>query len=152
MHSSVPVARKTAVSNSNASVVLTQTKTVVTEMQTFSSELDKFVKSSTQTMTKLRAETEQCQAREVETLTTCSSRIDEQLRRIQEALTVVQAKDQLSAEALGSVQNAVKHAHDQTRAVFSIWADKLKTSHTSMCAEVEKASVSGYQTVRLTST
>lgn len=70
------------------------------------------------------------------------------MQRVQEALQTIQAKDEVSAEAIGMVQSAVKEAHDSVRTGFTSWSEKFRLSNASLCAEVEKASLHGVQLVR----
>ncbi|TFY60095.1 hypothetical protein EVG20_g7553, partial [Dentipellis fragilis] len=141
------LSRRTAVLNSNTKVVLTQGKTLSTETRSFASQLDGFIKSSSQNMVRLRAGAEQFQAKEVETLTTHSERITEQIQRVQTSLQLIQAKDEVSSQAITAVQAAITTAHDSIRTSFSSWSEKLSATSTSTCEEVEKASISSCQTV-----
>jgi hypothetical protein len=64
----------------------------------------------------------------------------------------LQAKDELSGEALRGAQTAVKEAHDSIRAVHSSWSDKLEQSSLSMRVDLEKSSINGFQAVRIAPT
>lgn len=77
-----------------------------------------------------------------------SERVAEQMQRVQEALQTIQAKDEISAEAINVVQSAVKEAHDSVRTGFTTWSEKFRLSNASLCAEVEKTSMHGCQLVR----
>jgi kinesin family protein 11 len=114
--------------------------------------LDVFIKNSTQGLTKLRSDEEQYQAKELENLADLSGRINDQIRRVQDVMSSIQAKDELSAEALDSAQTAVKEAHDSIRTVFSSWSDRLEKSGLSLRADLEKSSTNGFQVVRIIST
>lgn len=70
------------------------------------------------------------------------------MQRVQEALQTIQAKDEISAEAINVVQSAVKEAHDSVRTGFTSWSEKFRLSNASLCAEVEKTSMHGCQLVR----
>ena len=127
-------------------------KVLTSETQRFSAELDVFIKNSTQGLTKLRSDEEQYQAKELENLAGLSGRINDQIRRVQDVMSLIQAKDELSAEALDSAQTAVKEAHDSIRTVFSSWSDRLENSGLSLRADLEKSSLNGFQAVRIIST
>ena len=127
-------------------------KVLTSETQRFSAELDVFIKNSTQGLTKLRSDEEQYQAKELENLAGLSGRINDQIRRVQDVMSLIQAKDELSAEALDSAQTAVKEAHDSIRTVFSSWSDRLENSGLSLRADLEKSSLNGFQAVRILST
>jgi kinesin family member 11 len=131
----------------NTKVVLTHGKTVATEAQKFWVQLDGYTKSTNSSLTKLRADAEQYQAKELETLAACSGRIGEQIQRVQESLQVIQAKDDVSSEAVGIIHTAIKQAHDSIITSFSSWSEKFQLSSTSMFKEIEKASLSSCQTV-----
>jgi len=128
-------------------VVLTQGKTLAIEAQGFSAQLDDFVKSINGGLTKLRTDAEQYQAKESETLTACSGRISEQIQKVQESLQVIQAKDDVSSEAVSVVHAAIKQAHDSIRTSYSSWSEKFQASSMTMYKEIEKASLSSCQTV-----
>lgn len=145
------LARKTAIVTSNSKSVLTHSQTLFTETQTLATQLDNFVKSSSQSLAKLRADAEQHQVKELESLSSCSGRISEQMQRVQDAFQVIQAKDEASSEAVNVIHSAVKQAHDNIRSGFTSWSEQFKLSTASMCSEVEKASLHGYQTVCLQS-
>jgi kinesin family protein 11 len=114
--------------------------------------LDVFIKNSTQGLTKLRSDEEQYQTKELENLADLSGRINDQIRRVQDVMSLIQAKDELSAEALDSAQTAVKEAHDSIRTVFSSWSDRLEKSGLSLRTDLEKSSLNGFQAVRIIST
>jgi kinesin family member 11 len=127
--------------------VLSQSKSISNETNKFSAEIDGFVKSATQSVIKLRSEAEQHQTREVETLTAHSNRINEQIQRMQEAVQTIQAKDEASSEAIASAQLAIKEVLEGIRSDFASWSEKFKLSSSSMYTEIERASLTGYQTV-----
>ncbi|KAI0322237.1 P-loop containing nucleoside triphosphate hydrolase protein [Amylostereum chailletii] len=141
------LARKAAVFQSNTTAVLKQTKNISGDTQKLSAELDTFAKASTQTLSKLRTDAEQHQVQEAEALAVHSNRVNEHIKRMQEALQVIHAKDETSSEAVESAQVAVKEAHDGIRASFAVWSEKFKSSSVSMYTEIEKASLTGYQTM-----
>jgi kinesin family protein 11 len=71
---------------------------------------------------------------------------------VQDVMALIQAKDEMSAEALGSAQAAVKEAHDSIRSVFSSWSDNLEKSGLSFRVDLERSSTNGFQAVRIIST
>lgn len=127
-------------------------KVLTSETQRFSAELDVFIKNTTQGLTKLRSAEEQYQTKELENLAGLSGRINDQIQRVQDVMSLIQAKDELSAEALDSAQTAVKEAHNSIRTVFSSWSDKLEKSGLSLRADLERSSANGFQAVRMIST
>ena len=127
-------------------------KVLTSETQKFSAELDVFIRNTTQGLTKLRSDEEQYQAKELENLAGLSGRINDQIRRVQDVMSLIQAKDEFSAEALDSAQTAVKEGHDSIRTMFSSWSDKLEKSGLSLRADLEKSSTNGFQAVRIIST
>jgi len=131
--------------------VLNFGKVLTSETQRFSAELEVFIKNTTQGLTKLRSDEEQYQTKELENLAGLSGRINDQIQRVQDVMSLIQAKDELSAEALDSAQTIVKEAHDSIRTVFSSWSDKLEKSGLSLRADLEKSSTNGFQAVRIIS-
>jgi kinesin family protein 11 len=145
-------ARKTTALNANVETVLNCGRVLTSETQRFSAELDVFIKNTTQGLGKLRSNEDQYQSKELENLAGLTSRVNDQIQRVQDVLSIIQAKDELSAEALDSAQTAVKEAHDSIRAVFSSWSDRLEKSSLSFRADLEKSSTNGFQAVRIVST
>jgi len=121
------------------------------ETQKLSAELDVFIKNTTQGLTKLRSDEDQYQAKELENLAGLSGRVNDQIQRVQDVMSLIHAKDELSAEALCTAQTAVKEAHDGIRVVFSSWSDKLEKSGFSLRADFEKSSTDGFRVVRTVS-
>jgi kinesin family protein 11 len=131
--------------------VLNIGKVLTSETQRCSAELDVFIKNTTQGLAKLRSDEDQYQAKELENLAGLTGRINDQIQRIQDVMSLIHAKDELSAEALDNAQTAVKEAHDNIRATFSSWSDKLEKSGLSSRADLEKSSINGFQAVRIIS-
>lgn len=138
--------------SANVETVLNFGKALTSETQRFSAELDVFVKNTSQGLTKLRSDEDQYQAKELENLASLRGRVNDQIQRVQDVMALIQAKDEASAEALGSAQTAVKEAHDSIRSVFSSWSDKLEKSGLSFRVDLERSSTNGFQTVRIIST
>jgi len=138
--------------SSNVETVLNFGKDITSEMQRFSAELDVFIKNATQGLAKLRYDEGQYQTKELENLAGLRSRVNDQILRVQDVMALIQAKDEVSSEALGSVQTAVKEAHDSIRSVFSSWSDKFEKSGHSARVDLERSSTDGFQAVRIIST
>lgn len=129
--------------------VLSFGKSLTSETQRLSAELDVFIKNTTQGLAKLRSDEDQYQAKELENLAGLRGRVNDQIQRVQDVMALIQAKDEASAEALGSAQTAVKEAHDSIRSVFSTWSDKLEKSGHSLRVDLERSSTNGFQAVRI---
>lgn len=132
--------------------VLNFGKNLTSETQRFSAELDVFIKNTTQGLAKLRSDEGQYQAKELENLAGLRGRVSDQIQRVQDVMALIQAKDEVSAEALGSAQTAVKEAHDSIRSVFSSWSDRFEKSGLSFRVDLERSSTDGFQAVRIIST
>jgi kinesin family protein 11 len=138
--------------SSNVETVLNFGKNLTSETQKFSAELDVFIKNTTQGLAKLRSDEGQYQTKELENLAGLRSRVNDQIQRVQDVMALIQAKDEVSAEALGSAQTAVKEAHDSIRSVFSSWSDRFEKSGHSFRVDLERSSIDGFQAVRTIST
>jgi kinesin family protein 11 len=138
--------------SSNVEKVLNFGKELTSETQRFSAELEVFTKNTTQGLAKLRHDEGQYQTKELENLAGLKSRVNDQIQRVQDVMALIQAKDEVSAEALGSAQTAVKEAHDSIRSVFSSWSDKFQKSGHSFRVDLERSSTDGFQAVRIIST
>jgi kinesin family protein 11 len=145
------IARKTTALSANVETVLNFGRVLTSETQKLSAELDVFIKNTTQGLAKLRSDEDQYQAKELENLAGLSGRVNDQIQRVQDVMSLIHAKDELSAEALTTAQTAVKEAHDSIRAVFSSWSDKLEKSGLSLRADFEKSSTDGFRAVRTVS-
>lgn len=66
---------------------------------------------------------------------------------MQEALSVVHAKDATEAKALGIVQQTLQETHDSFRVGFDKWQASLRVTCSEMFAEVEEASTSAFEDV-----
>ncbi|KII88479.1 hypothetical protein PLICRDRAFT_161615 [Plicaturopsis crispa FD-325 SS-3] len=139
--------RKTSVFSSNSKAVLKHGKTIASEAHNLSTKLDEFIKTSTQNTLKLRAEAKQYQTKELQALANHSERIDQQLQRVQDALSVIQSKEDVSTEALASIQIIVKETHESFQSGFVAWSESLKATCAAMCKEVEASSMTGLSTV-----
>lgn len=137
--------------SSNVETVLNFGKNLTSETQRFSAELDVFIKNTTQGLAKLRSDEGQYQTKELENLAGLRSRVNDQIQRVQDVMALIQAKDEVSAEALGSAQTAVKEAHDSIRSVFSSWSDRFEKSGLSFRVDLERSSTDGFQAVRIIS-
>jgi len=111
--------------------------------------LDVFIKNTTQGLAKLRSDEDQYQAKELENLAGLRSRVNDQIQRAQDVMALIQAKEGVSAEALGSAQTAVKEAHDSLRSVFSSWSERFEKSGLSLRVYLERSSIDGFQAVRI---
>lgn len=138
--------------SSNVETVLNFGKELTSETQRFSAELDVFIKNTTQGLAKLRYDEDQYQTRELENLAGLRSRVNHQIQRVQDVMALIQAKDEVSAEALGSAQTAVKEAHDSIRSTFSSWSDRFEKSGLSFRVDLERSTTDGFQAVRIIST
>ena len=145
--SHICIARKTAALSANVETVLSFGKSLTSETQKFSAELDVFIRNATQGLAKLRSDEEQYQAKELQNLAGLTGRINDQIQRVQDVMASLQAKEETSGEALKGAQMAVKEAHDSIRAVFSLWSDKLEQSTLSLRIDLEKSSTNGFQAV-----
>jgi hypothetical protein len=126
--------------SSNVESVLNFGKDLTSETQRLSAELDVFIKNNTQGLAKLRHDEGQYQTKELENLAGLRSRVNDQIQRVQNVMASIQAKDEVSAEALGNAQTAVK---------FSSWSDRFEKSGLSFRVDLERSSTDGFQAVRI---
>ncbi|KAF8274997.1 P-loop containing nucleoside triphosphate hydrolase protein [Lactarius quietus] len=141
------ISRKSAVLGANVEAVLSLGKALTSETQKFSAELDVFTKNTSHGLAKLRSDEEYYQAKELENLAGITGRINDQVRRLQDVMSSIQAQDEVAGEALRNAQTSVKEANDNIRATFSSWSDKLVQSSLSWRADLEKSSSNSFQAV-----
>jgi kinesin family protein 11 len=127
--------------------VLTHGKTISSSTIALSRKLEEFLKASLQSTAKLRTETKQFEAKELEALAGHSERIDQQLKRVAAALAMVHAKDTAEAEALAIVQNALQETHNSFRVGFAAWSGTLKRSCETTCSQANEAGLEAFAAV-----
>ncbi|KAG1756753.1 P-loop containing nucleoside triphosphate hydrolase protein [Suillus paluster] len=136
--------RKNKTFTSNIKAVSSHGRSISSEVQSLSTKLEEFIKTAGHSTQTLRAEAKQFQTKELEILTSHSERIDQQLQRIQDSLRIINAKDDVSAEALAAMQNAVKESQETMKSSFSSWSDGLRTTSQTMCKELCAANQSNF--------
>ncbi|KAG1853753.1 P-loop containing nucleoside triphosphate hydrolase protein [Suillus subalutaceus] len=136
--------RKNKTFTSNLKAVSSHGRSISSEVQSLSTKLEDFMKTASHSTQTLRAEAKQFQTKEFEILTSHSERIDQQLQRIQDSLRIINAKDDVSAEAIATMQNAVKESQETMKSSFSAWSDSLRTTSQMMYNEVYIANQSNF--------
>ncbi|EIW85175.1 kinesin-domain-containing protein [Coniophora puteana RWD-64-598 SS2] len=130
------IQRKTSQFNSNAKAVSTYGRSIGSDVQRLTSALEAFNKTFSSHAEKLRSEIKQFQTKELESMSSHSERIDHQLKRVQDSLKVIQTKDEVSADALVVMQNAVQESQTTLKSGFVAWSESLR----STCKTVSKES------------
>jgi kinesin family protein 11 len=97
---------------------------------------------------KLRAETRQFQATELEALTAQSQRVDQQLKRLQDALGTIQSHDQVSQKAIAAVKDILKETEVNVRNGLKTWSANLADSSDALCKEMEGTGAAAFAAVR----
>ncbi|KAG1715697.1 hypothetical protein ID866_1460 [Astraeus odoratus] len=128
--------RKTKTFTSNIKAVSHHGKSISVEVQTLSAKLDEFIKTTGHSTQNLRAEAKTYHTKELEILRSHSERIDQQLQRIQDSLRLINAKDDVSAEALGVLHAAVKDSQDTLKSSFAAWSESLRGSSQTLAKEL----------------
>ncbi|KAF7323016.1 Kinesin motor domain-containing protein [Mycena chlorophos] len=136
--------RKSTLLLSNTQTVLAQSKAISASTVSLARKLDEFVKSSTQTTAKLRADAKQFEAKELEALAGFSERVNGQLQRIQAALTVVQSKDTAEGDALAIIKQVVKETHETFQVGFSAWSVSLKKTCQTASVAADSAATEAF--------
>ncbi|KAI0362221.1 kinesin-domain-containing protein [Trametes cingulata] len=139
--------RKTSAFGSNMKAVNTHSKTLSSETQTMSTKVDNFVKLAAQHLIKVKAETEQFQSKELEALSTISSRLKEQLEKVQEALQLIHAKEETSKETVDTIRNTISEAQDSMKTGFAAYAEELRKHCEVICQEAEASSLASCDAV-----
>lgn len=118
-------------------------------MQALSAKLDEFIKTADHSTQNLRAEAKIYHTKELEILTSHSERIDQELQRVQNSLRIINAKDDVSAEALGILHNAVKDSQEALKSSFTAWSDSLRTSSQTLSEQLYAANQGNFTAVRI---
>lgn len=139
--------RKTTVFKSNTKAVSTHSKSITAEAKALSTKLEDFIKTSSYTTAKLRAEAKQYQTKELETLASQSERIDAQLQKVQDAIQLIQSKDSVSNEAITVIQAAVKETKESFKNGYTAWSETLNQSCEVMCKELQTNGIDGLTAV-----
>ncbi|TFK78275.1 hypothetical protein K466DRAFT_91212 [Polyporus arcularius HHB13444] len=106
-----------------------------------STKVDGFVKLATQHLHKVKTETEQFQSKELEALSIISSRIKEQLEKVQEALKLIHAKEDAAQETVATIRSTITEAQDSMKSGFAAYADELRKHCESICKEAESSGI-----------
>ncbi|KAF9227911.1 kinesin-domain-containing protein [Gyrodon lividus] len=141
------IQRKSQTFRSNIKAASSHGKSISNEVQTLSAKLDEFIKTAGHNTQNLRTEAKTYHTKGLETLTSHSERIDQQLQRIQDSLRVINVKDDVSVEALGIMQNTVKDSQETFKSSFAAWSDSLRTSSQTLCKELCSANQSNFVAV-----
>ncbi|KAF7363485.1 Kinesin motor domain-containing protein [Mycena sanguinolenta] len=139
--------RKSSILTANTQAVLTHGKAISSATIALSRKLEEFIKASSQSTAKLQTEAKQFEAKELEALAGHSERVDQQLKRVNAALAMVQAKDTAEAEALVIVQTALKEMHESFRVGFTTWASTLTKSCETTCNQANEAGLEAFGAV-----
>ncbi|KAF7294898.1 Kinesin motor domain-containing protein [Mycena indigotica] len=138
------LSRTSSTLRANTQVVLAQGKSISSSTIALSRKLDEFVKSSAATTSKLRTEAKEFEAKELETLAGFTERVNEQLKRVQAALAVVQAKDTAEADALAIVKQVVKDTYEAFKVGFGAWSLSLKQTCETASAAAESTGTTAF--------
>lgn len=132
-----PPERKTTVFTSNVQAVTTHTRKIGSESREFASKLDDFIQVSNQHISNVRAETEQYRTKELETLATITSRMNEQIEKVQETLKLIHAKEAASDEAVSAIRSTVEETHEGVQSALSSWTDTMRQHCEETCKQAE---------------
>ncbi|KAF8559590.1 kinesin-domain-containing protein [Imleria badia] len=138
------IQRKAKTFGSNIKAVSSHGKSITNEVAALSAKLDEFMKTAGHSTENLRSEAKVHYNKEHEIMTAHSERIDQQLKRIQDSLRVIDAKDDASAEAMGIIQSAVRESQDTIKGSFAAWSDSLRRSSQALCTELYTVNQSNF--------
>lgn len=141
------IQRKSKTFTSNIRAVSHHGKSISAEVQALSAKLDEFIKTADHSTQNLRAEAKIYHTKELEILTSHSERIDQELQRVQNSLRIINAKDDVSAEALGILHNAVKDSQEALKSSFTAWSDSLRTSSQTLSEQLYAANQGNFTAV-----
>ncbi|KAL4067644.1 P-loop containing nucleoside triphosphate hydrolase protein [Scleroderma citrinum] len=139
--------RKSKTFTSNIKVVSHYGKSISAEVQTLATKLDEFIKTADHSTQSLRAEAKSYHTKELDILTSHSERIDQDLQRVQNSLRIINAKDDVSAEALGILHNAVKDSQETLKGSFAAWSESLRTSSHTLAEQLYAANQGNFAAV-----
>lgn len=111
--------------------------------------VDGFMKAASQHLSKVKAETEQFQTKELEALATVSSRLKEQLEKVQEALKLIHAKEETAKETVETIRVTITEAQTNMKTGFSAYSEELRKHCESICKEAESSSLASCAAVCL---
>lgn len=124
-------------------------KSISSDTKALLAKLEEFIKSSSITTNKLQSSLKSYQTAELQLLAGHSERLDLQLRHVQEAIQKIQAKDDISNEAVVAIESAVRETHDSFKSGFAEWAEGLRSSCEVMCGEIVAVSAAGFASVSI---
>ena len=121
-------ARKQAVLSANSRAVATHGNTILTSTDALTQQLNTFIKSATQHIYHLRDEAKEFETKHIESLTARSNRIEEQLQRLAESISVIQIHDNAESVALQTAQDTLQETMVSLQIESVSWDEKWKVS------------------------
>lgn len=127
--------RKTASRESMSQAVLTQSRGITSAATSLSQRVADYSIEAGQHDQNIASTLRSFQSKELEALEAQSARIDEQLRRLQEASAACRAHDAIETEAVHSVKDVMQQTHQTLQVEFGTWGDALRKA----CKEMGSA-------------
>lgn len=115
--------------------VLTQSRGITSAATSLSQRVADYSIESGQHDQNIASTLRSFQSKELEALEAQSARIDEQLRRLQEASAACRAHDAIETEAVHSVKDVMQQTHQTLQVEFGTWGDALRKA----CKEMGSA-------------
>jgi kinesin family protein 11 len=106
-----------------------------------SQKLDDFVKLVSQSVLKLRSETQDFQTQELRTLKSYAEKVDQQVLRLQHTLLAIQSSETSEAEALDVARKILGETHQTFKTSFGAWSERFKRTCEEMSIGVKLAGV-----------
>lgn len=88
-------------------------------------------------MSNIRTETEQYRNKELDSLASISTRMNQQLEKVQEALKMIRAKEEASDQAVMKIQSTVQETHEGVNVALNTWAETMRQHCEETCKEAE---------------
>ncbi|KAH8117562.1 kinesin-domain-containing protein [Phellopilus nigrolimitatus] len=136
--------RKKLEFDSKAKVIGGQSKLLDAEAQSFLSSLVDFVKVAEQSVTKTQMLAESFQKSESASLTAHYQLLDEQMKRVQNALKTVQSKEDASEQNLTNIWTIVKEVQDRLANELSAWSASIQSDIQTMCVDIEESGATNF--------
>ncbi|EPQ58109.1 kinesin-domain-containing protein [Gloeophyllum trabeum ATCC 11539] len=121
--------RKSEVLGSNSQAVQTHTKAISGDLQGLESSLADLLKTSGERTSRLKTLIDQYRSKELQSLSSQSKAIEEQVKRFQSSVQILEAKEEVSSEAVKALEAGIASLLGNLKTSWQTWTQEVHSSH-----------------------
>lgn len=126
--------RKSGVLESNSRAVSSSGNILSTSSQALFNNLEEYVKSSSHSISRLQSEVKSFEQKGLQTLSSLSGRVEQELQHVQEAIQLIQTHDGIEAEAVKAFQTVLKQTNETFKTELAAWHENFRKTSTQIFA------------------